>query len=309
MKQSVLIPVINKGFEIHYFSKKNQSHDWLEEYKESSEKFSQLESLFQLHRHDVLEVLVFLDGECDFFCEGKTYSLRRGDVVVIPPYAVHKANVKSIDNYERIIVSVSEHLMSDFLSSSPSMKENIVNQKTQGSYVLHLHSKNFQDIIFLLDEVTNRIKSDEENFPFTINYQLFQALQVIFDPASSMPSLRNKDELDQRFLSVLEYIETYLTEADLSLDNVSNYFHLNKYYFSHYFKKNMNLPFYRYVSLKRLSFAVTMIKQNQISIEEIALKCGFPDYSSFYRLFRKEYNISPKKLQKEYKKLSQINGK
>ncbi len=303
MKQSVLIPVINKGFEIHYFSKKNQSHDWLKEYNESSEEFSQLESLFQLHRHDVLEVLVFLDGECDFFCEGKTYSLRRGDVVVIPPYAVHKANVKSIDNYERIIVSVSEHLMSDFLSSSPSMKENIVNQKTQGSYVLHLHSKNFQDIIFLLDEVTNRIQSGEENFPFTINYQLFQALQVIFDPASSMPNLRNKDDLDQRFLSVLEYIELHLTEPDLSLDNVSNYFHLNKYYFSHYFKKNMNLPFYRYVSLKRLSFAVTMIKQNQISIEEIALKCGFPDYSSFYRLFKKEYNISPKKLQKEYKKL------
>ncbi|MGX2958091.1 AraC family transcriptional regulator [Peribacillus sp. JNUCC 23] len=303
MKQSILIPVINKGFEIHYFSKKNQSHDWLEEYNESSEKFSQLESLFQLHRHDVLEVLVFLDGECEFFCEGKTYSLKRGDVVVIPPYAVHKANVKSIDNYERIIVSVSEHLMSDFLSSSPSMKENIVNQKTQGSYVLHLHSKNFQDIIFLLDEVTHRINSGEEKFPFTINYQLFQALQVIFDPASSMPSLRNKDKLDQRFLSVLEYIESHLTEPDLSLDNVSNYFHLNKYYFSHYFKKNMNLPFYRYVSLKRLSFAVTMIKQNQISIEKIALKCGFPDYSSFYRLFKKEYNLSPKELQKEYKNL------
>ncbi|MFJ7978427.1 helix-turn-helix domain-containing protein [Peribacillus sp. NPDC096379] len=303
MKQSILIPVINKGFEIHYFSKKNQSHDWLEEYNESSEKFSQLESLFQLHRHDVLEVLVFLDGECEFFCEGKTYSLKRGDVVVIPPYAVHKANVKSIDNYERIIVSVSEHLMSDFLSSSPSMKENIVNQKTQGSYVLHLHSKNFQDIIFLLDEVTHRINSGEEKFPFTINYQLFQALQVIFDPASSMPSLRNKDELDQRFLSVLEYIESHLTEPDLSLDNVSNYFHLNKYYFSHYFKKNMNLPFYRYVSLKRLSFAVTMIKQNQSSIEKIALKCGFPDYSSFYRLFKKEYNLSPKELQKEYKNL------
>ena len=111
MKQSILIPVINKGFEINYFSKKNQSHDWLKKYNESSENFSQLESLFQLHRHDVLEVLVFLDGECEFFCEGKTYSLRRGDVVVIPPYAVHKAIVKSIDNYERIIVSVSEHLM------------------------------------------------------------------------------------------------------------------------------------------------------------------------------------------------------
>ena len=183
------------------------------------------------------------------------------------------------------------------------MKENIVYQKTQGSYVLHLHSKNSQDIISLLQEITHRLKNGEENFSFTLHYLLFQALQVIFDPASRMPNLSNKDELDQRFVSILEYIESHLTEPDLSLDNISNYFHLNKYYFSHYFKKNMNLPFYRYVSLKRLSFAVTMIKQNQLSMDKIALKCGFPDYSSFYRLFKKEYNLSPKKLQKEYKNL------
>ena len=55
------------------------------------------------------------------------------------------------------------------------MKENIVYQKTQGSYVLHLHSKNFQDIISLLHEITHRIKNGEENFSFTLNYQLFQA--------------------------------------------------------------------------------------------------------------------------------------
>ncbi|WP_203249001.1 helix-turn-helix domain-containing protein [Sporosarcina beigongshangi] len=301
MKQSDLIPVVNKGFEINYFSKKNHSQGWFKKFNESSEDFSQWESLFQLHRHDVLEVLVFLNGECEFFCEGKTYSLRRGDVVVIPPYAVHKATVKHMDSYERIIVSVSEHLMDDFLFSSPSMKENIVNQKTQSSHVLHLHEKKLQDVHFLLNEINHKIINEEENFPFTINYQLFQALQILFDPTSSMPNLSNNNKLDQRFVSILEYIELHLTEPDLSLDKVSTHFHLNKYYFSHYFKKNMNLPFYRYVSLKRLSFAVTMIKQNQLPIEEVALKCGFLDYSSFYRLFKKEYNLSPKKLQMEYK--------
>jgi AraC-like DNA-binding protein len=303
MKQSDLIPVINKGFEINSLSKKSQFHAWFKNYHEPAEKFSQIESLFQLHRHDVLELLVFLDGECEFFCEGKTYTLRKGDIVVTPPYAVHKANVKNFDTYERIIISVSEDLMGDFLSSSTSMKENIVYQKTQGSHVLHLHSKNFQDIISLLHEITHRIKNGEDHFSFTLHYLLFQALQVIFDPASSRPNLSNKDELDHRFVSILEYIEAHLTEPDLSLDNISNYFHLNKYYFSHYFKNSMNLPFYRYISLKRLSFAVTMIKQNQLSIEEIAIKCGFPDYSSFYRLFKKEYNLSPKKLQKEFKNL------
>ena len=301
MKQSVFIPVIGKDFEIYYFNKKYHSEDHLKKYNESSVNFSQLETLFRLHSHDVYEFLVFLGGKCEFFCEGKTYNLRRGDVVVIPPYAVHEANVEDIDKYERIIVMVSKHLMADFSSSSPSMKEDIVYQKTQGSFVLHLHSKNFQNIISLFLEIINRIKNDEENFSFTLHYLLLQALQVIFNPASSTPNLSNKDELDQRFVSILQYIDSHLTEPDLSLERVSNHFHLNKYYFSHYFKKNMNLPFYRYVSLKRLSYSVTLIKQNQFSIETIALKSGFPDYSSFYRLFKREYNLSPKNLQKEYK--------
>ena len=34
-------------------------------------------------------------------------------------------------------------------------------------------------------------------------------------------------------------------------------------------------------------------------MEEVALTCGFCDYSAFYRAFKKEYGISPK----EYKKL------
>ncbi|MBS4210502.1 AraC family transcriptional regulator [Bacillus sp. FJAT-50079] len=302
MKQSVLIPVTNQGFELHYLNNENRPHGWPNKYNESSENFSQLESLFQLHRHDVLEVLVFINGECDFFCEGKTYSLKRGDVVVIPPYAVHKANIKRIEKYERVIISVSEHLMDDFLMSSPLMKENIVNQKTESSHVLHLQSKSFEAIISLLDDINNRLVNDEKNYSFTLNYQLFQTLQIIFDPASRRQNLNSKNALDERFASILEYIELHLTEPDLSLDTISSFFHLNKYYFSHYFKRNMNLPFYRYVSLKRLSFAVTMIKQNQMSIEKVALTCGFPDYSSFYRLFKKEYNLSPKNFQNEYKK-------
>ena len=34
-------------------------------------------------------------------------------------------------------------------------------------------------------------------------------------------------------------------------------------------------------------------------MEEVALTCGFCDYSAFYRAFKKEYGISPR----EYKKL------
>jgi AraC-like DNA-binding protein len=299
MKQSIHIPVVHQAFEIYDFCHSNQSFDLLKKYNDSAEKFYQLDPLFRLHTHDVIEILVFLGGECDFFCEGKTYTLRKGDVIVVPPYAVHQAIVKNIDSYQRIVINISNRLMADFGSSSPSMNEQIMYQKTQGSYLLHLSKANFQTITSLLHEISTRKQKGEENFSFTLQYLLFQVLQVIFTSVGSLQG--NKEDHDERLVSILEYIEAHVADPYLSLDKVSSYFHLNKYYFSHYFKKQMNLPFYRYVSLKRLSYAVTLIKQNQLPIEQIAIQCGFPDYSSFYRLFKKEYNLSPKKLQKEYK--------
>ncbi|WP_156288656.1 helix-turn-helix domain-containing protein [Oceanobacillus salinisoli] len=304
MEHSIHLPVTNKSFELYYFvGKENQSesYDWLKKHNESAEEFSRLESLFRLHSHDVMEILVFLGGECEFFCEGKTYSLKKGDVVVVPPYAVHKAEVADIHNYDRIILNISSHLLEDYMRSAQAMKEHIIYQKTQGSYVLNLHERNFQRMVDLLHDITQRIRQDEENHSFTLHYLLFQALQIILNPESSIPIFNEKKELDARLAAILDYIESHLTDSNLSLDHVSNYFHLNKYYFSHYFKNNMNLPFYRYVSLKRLSNAVTLIKQNKLSLENIALQCGFPDYSSFYRLFKKEYNLSPKQLQQEHK--------
>ena len=190
--------------------------------------------------------------------------------------------------------------MSDFEYSSLTMKENRVYQKTQGSRVLHLDVENFQHIISLFDEISEKIENGKEIYSFTLQYLLFQVLQIIFDPSCSSLDLSKKRTLDQRLASILEYIEVHLIDTDLGLENVSDYFHLSKFHFSHYFKKKMNLPFYRYVLLKRLSLAMAMIKQNQLTIEQIALKCGYNDYSSFYRSFKKEYKISPKNLQKEY---------
>ncbi|MBM4764983.1 helix-turn-helix domain-containing protein [Bacillus sp. B15-48] len=303
MRESTFMPVMNEDFEIYYWSKHYQSHDWGRMPKEFLENYSKIEYLFRLHSHDAMEVLVFLGGECEFFCEGQTYSLTKGDVVIIPPYAVHWAKVSDFDNYERIVTTISKSLLGEFLSISPSLNDSLIYHKTQGSYVFHLHSENLKEILALFKEISaHRIKNNSGPHSFALHYLLFQALQIIFNPTNGKPTDNLRSDADKRFNAITKYIETHLTDSDMNLDNVSNHFHLNKYYFSHYFKNYMKVPFYRYVLLKRLAMAVPLIKQNELSIEEIATKCGFQDYSSFYRLFKKEYNVSPKNLQKEFRK-------
>lgn len=302
MKESTFMPILNENFEVYYWSKKYRSHDWSRQPDKSLENYSEIEPLYRLHSHDYMEVLIFLGGECEFIVEGQLYSLTKGDVVIIPPYAVHKADVSDFNNYERIVSTISKSLLSEFLSISPSISDSIIYHNTQGSYVVHLHSKKLKEILSLFQKISNRIKEDSDLNSFALQYLLFRAFEMLLNPASSGPSKSLSRDPDQRLQSIIEYIEKHLTDSEMNLDNVSSHFHLNKYYFSHYFKENMKVPFYRYVLLKRLATAVALIKQNELSIEEIATKCGFQDYSSFYRLFKKEYNISPKNLQKEFRK-------
>lgn len=302
MKESVFMPVMDQNFELHYWTNEYQSDNFGIKPDKSAKNYSEIEPLFRLHSHDAMEFLVFLGGDCDYICEGNTYHLTPGDIVVVPPYAVHKANVKDFETYERIVFNISKPLLADFLSISPAMNESVIRHKKSGSHVIHLHSNKLLEIIALFKEVSHRIKRDKGNHDFALHYLLFQAVQTILKLESSEPSHHIVNDPDQRLLAIIDYIERNLTAADLNLGNISKQFHLNKYYFSHYFKNNMDVSFYRYVLLKRLAIAVTMIKQNEIAMEEIAEECGFQDYSSFYRLFKKEYNISPKNLQKKHRK-------
>lgn len=306
MKETHFLPLAIQEFEIYRVGKNMPEKVTLKKQYETEHSTSSIEKFFQLHSHDVFEFLILLNGECEYFCEGKTFYLKKGDVMVVPPHTVHRALVKDINQYERFLIHMNPHLLVDFQQSSLHLKEHTAFQKINGNYVYHLDATSFQKVVALLNSLCKKIEEEQYVYLFTIQNLLFQALNFIFDSSISKQDMRINHSLDQRLVSILTFIEKHLTNAELSLNLLSETFHMNKYYFSHYFKERMNVSFYRYVSLKRLSMAVDLIKQNQLPMEQIALKCGFLDYSSFYRLFKKEYMVSPKNLQKEFMNRPQL---
>ena len=94
-----------------------------------------------------------------------------------------------------------------------------------------------------------------------------------------------------------DYIEEHYAEP-LTLEILAGVVHMNPYYFSSYFKKNMGINFKDYLGTVRLRHAMTLLVSTDRMTYDIAAACGFPDARAFSDLFQKTYGEKPSKYRK-----------
>lgn len=90
----------------------------------------------------------------------------------------------------------------------------------------------------------------------------------------------------------VKYIDIHYAEK-MNLKSLSAQFGINADYFSSIFKKELGITFTKYLATLRLNHACRMLKETDISIEEIAKSVGYSDLQYFYRVFKKEFNYTP----------------
>ena len=89
----------------------------------------------------------------------------------------------------------------------------------------------------------------------------------------------------------LEYIDSNLSDQ-LRLETIARTLEVSVSSLCHRFRRDLNISVYRYISEKRLS-AVRQLVQQGIPLGAAADRCGFKDYSGFFRLYKSYYGEIP----------------
>ena len=235
---------------------------------------------FRTHNHIVCEMLFLLDGDISYKIEGRSYELRRYDLVFVRPGKNHYLTFDSREvPYRRFNVLVSPKCF----------PKSLFDELPDDADVISFEGNDRVKSIF--EELENySVALDEEAkamlFPALMCEVFCQFAIAARDPERRLPSSSNRT-LD----SALRYIEENLCEID-DIEQICNELFITKSHLHHLFSENIRLSPKKYINQKKLLLARRKIRRGA-NPTEVFRECGFTDYTTFYRNYKSYFGYPP----------------
>ena len=242
------------------------------------------------HYHECIELLYCVQGELEVNIPGETIVLSPGDFVYLAPNTPHSTDTNS---------DINEHIFIKFLPSvlhvPASRKIPPVNYflSITGSYnVFRANPKNRERINSMFFEAYENYSHTDYFKRLMIRANIMQLMAYVFENSISNIDAERSKAIPDIFLAVLDFIDN--NYASVTLEEAADFCSLSYSYFSRMFKSTFNVSFSNYVIKKRIEKSLNLITNSNLSLNDIALECGFANLSHFIKCFTNEKSITPK---------------
>ena len=220
--------------------------------------------------HPFHEIIYFIGGSAELITENIHTDITPKTLIFIPKETYHQLNiVGDEDAYCRCLINFEDELafseLCDVLVSASDGETEYLFEKLISCVNSDNREKILSSVLVLLLEKISRESSD-----FSV---------------CSLP--------DPLLSRCIDYIDSNIGN-DLSIGKLSRVIGCSPSSLSHLFKKELNTSLHRYILKKRLISAHQKLETG-IPATNVALECGFNDYSGFYKQYKNMFGFPPSK--------------
>lgn len=237
-----------------------------------------------MHSHDSYEIFCLISGDADYCVEGSRYHLLPGDIMLMRKGEVHTFQLRSPARYERMHVNFEITQLLESVDALGLLA--MFDDRPLGKFN-HYQANLFPDR--RCQEYLNRIsqtKDDQKRLCYLL--PLLSELSECAQTVREAPIEVQRD----RVAPIIAYINANLSE-ELSLEILAEQFFLSKAHLNRIFKQSTGTTAWEYITVKRLFLAKELI-DGGVQPGDACLQCGFRDYTTFFRSYKRHFGVSPK---------------
>ncbi len=243
----------------------------------------------ETHAHSAVELYYVVEGTCDLTVGEDSVAMGQKDIVLVNPMERHSFRAKGILCLIRIGYRA------------------VANASPDGGAVFYLNTvrereESYEDIRYIIHELIwleAGSRQEREYRVYRDFYELMDILSLRFRAGGAKEGEERRNLPDDRKLQqLLSYVHGHYRES-ISLSELAKEMYVSTSSLSRFFRKKTNLYFSDYVNRVRLDYAVREMRGTNNNLTRISAECGFSSPSSFARLFRERYGISPNDYRKQ----------
>lgn len=251
---------------------------------------------FPPHTHDYVEVIYNCQGETTHIVNGKTITLKQGELLFLNQSATHEICKAQFDD-----VAVNFIVLPEFFSTPLSLvgeEETPLHKflvgclcgETFGSGYLHFKVADvlpiqnlLENLIWILNEDTTTKRKMSQ---MTMALLLMQLL-------AHTEKLSNSSPEESLIWIVLRYIEKHY--ADGNFISLCTSLHYAPSWVSLQIKQKTGKTYTQLIQDRRLAQAAYLLKNTKRKVDDISNTVGYENVSYFHRLFASKFGMSPKR--------------
>lgn len=232
-----------------------------------------------------------LEGEGTFTVNNLTYHLKKGQGFLIEPDYQVSYMADKTNPWTYVWVGFSGKEAGEMLHAIGLSQENPIFTCEEGEKLKK----------YVFDMLAHNYSNQADR------YRLTGMLYLFLSAISKAQQTKIETPSGNTYVNhAVAYIQSHYS-LPVSVEEISGYVGVNRSYLCSLFKEYTGMSPIKYLQNFRITRAQHMLTVTDISVESIALSCGYQSAEAFHKIFRQLTGMSPKTFRKEKRERTLLN--
>lgn len=243
-------------------------------------------SFILLHNHREFEVIVVKSGSCEIFISNTRFEMSSGDILLIPPYALHDGNILPGKTFDHYCFCFDLSILND-----GQLKRSLETGYADVKRVIAHGSSLNRELLPLIEQIYRQSSQYGAAWEMVVRGAL-QMLVGRLVQSGFLFTVAQKNANQDFCIKVLDILgEQYANE--ITSRTAAAAFSYSQSYFCRLFRDNFNTSFRQYLCQFRLCKAKLLLSEADMTVSEAARQVGFNNLSYFTRMFKSCFGCTP----------------